>query len=91
MSVGGLADGPHRFTAFATNAAGTNGPSGAVSVTVDTVDPETAIGSGPADPANAASATFGFSSDEAGATFECRLDSAAFAAVQLARTVSGLA
>ena len=90
VSVAGLADGPHRFTAFATNAAGTNGPSGAVSVTVDTVNPETAIGSGPADPANAASATFGFSSDDAGATFECRLDSAAFAACSAPATVSGL-
>ena len=59
-------------------------------MTVDTTAPATSIDSGPADPSNAATATFGFSSDESGATYECRRDGAAFAACTSAATVSGL-
>jgi Bacterial Ig-like domain len=90
LAVNGLADGLHRFTAFATNGTGTNGPSSAVAVTVDTTAPATSIDSGPADPSNAATATLGFSSDESGATYECRLDGGAFAACTSPASVSGL-
>jgi hypothetical protein len=89
VDVTGLAEGLHRFTAFATNGTG-NGPSDAVGVTGDTTAPATSIDSGPADPSNAATATFGFSSDESGATYECRRDGAAFAACTSPATVSGL-
>ena len=44
----------------------------------DTTAPETSITSAPADPSASADATFEFSSSEAGSTFECSLDSAAF-------------
>src|SRR5262249_32474857 len=47
---------------------------------VDQVTPETTIGSGPADPIASHSATFSFSADLPGCTFECALDAAAFAA-----------
>src|SRR4051794_1270932 len=90
VDVTGLADGLHRFTAFATNAVGTNGPSAAVGVTVDTVAPATSIDSGPADPSNATSATFSFSSDESSAGYECRLDDAAFGPCSSPAAVSGL-
>ncbi|MEA2134479.1 MAG: large repetitive protein [Solirubrobacteraceae bacterium] len=90
VSVSGLVEGLHRFTAFATNGTGTNGPSSAVAVTIDTTAPATSIDSAPADPSNAATATFGFSSDESGAVYECRRDGAAFAACTSPATVSGL-
>jgi len=80
LDVAGLADGLHRFTAFATNGAGTNGPSGGVDVTVDTSAPGTSLDSGPSHPSNDATPSFAFSSDESGAGFECRIDAASFAA-----------
>ena len=42
--------------------------------------PQTTIDSGPSGPTNDSTPTFGFSSSEAGASFECRVDSAGFAA-----------
>ena len=47
---------------------------------IDTTPPETSIDSGPPDPTNSSSATFTFSADEAGSTFECSLDGAPFGA-----------
>ena len=44
-------------------------------VTADATPPETTIDSGPSGPTNDASPSFGFSSDDPGASFECRLDS----------------
>jgi hypothetical protein len=41
--------------------------------------PETTIDSGPGTPTNQTSVTFEFSSDEAGSTFQCRLDGGAYA------------
>ena len=49
-------------------------PRPARSFTVDTGRPETTIDSGPTGPTNDPTPTFGFSSDEPGASFECRLD-----------------
>ena len=48
--------------------------------TVDTVAPDTTIATGPTGPTAARRATFTFTSNEAGATFQCALDGAAFAA-----------
>ncbi|MEE8428805.1 MAG: hypothetical protein V3S33_04825, partial [Gammaproteobacteria bacterium] len=45
----------------------------------DTTPPNTSISSGPADPTNSTSASFVFASTEAGSTFECSLNSGAFA------------
>ena len=92
LPVAGLADGSHAFAARATNGAGSSALSTpAVSVTVDTAAPNTSIDSGPADPTNATSATFGFSSSETATTFECRVDGAPFAACATPKTVTGLA
>ena len=46
---------------------------------IDTTPPETTIDSGPSGATNDPTPTFGFSSTEPGASFQCRLDSASFA------------
>ena len=90
-AVTGLVDGSHTFTARATDAAGNESPlSSARTVTVDTIAPETAIVSGPADPTSETTADFTFSADEAGATFECSLDGAPFAACSSSQFYSAL-
>jgi hypothetical protein len=58
--------------------------------TVDTTPPETAIDSGPVSPTEETTAAFTFSSDEAGATFECSLDGASFAACASPAELTGL-
>jgi hypothetical protein len=88
----GLADGSHSFTARASDAAGNSSPpSASVTVTVDTTAPQTTITASPSDPTRAADAVFDFAADEAGATFECSLDGAAFAPCTGPKTYSGLA
>jgi large repetitive protein len=57
----------------------------------DTTPPETTIESGPASPTTSTSATFTFSSNEAGSTFKCSLDGARFTACTSPHTYSGLA
>jgi hypothetical protein len=57
----------------------------------DTTAPETTIGSAPAATGTSTSASFGFSADEAGSTFECSLDGGAFAACSSPKDYTGLA
>jgi hypothetical protein len=59
--------------------------------TVDATAPETSIDSGPASLTEATTASFTFSSDEAGVTFECLLDGASFTACASPAEVTGLA
>jgi hypothetical protein len=80
----GLADGIHTFAVEATDQAGNR----QVSPTefewtvdnslLDTTPPETTIDSRPADPSDSPSASFTYSSNEPGSTFECSLDGAPF-------------
>jgi hypothetical protein len=58
--------------------------------TVDTTTPNTTITAQPANPTNQTSASFSFTSTEAGSSFECRLDGAAFAACTSPRSYTGL-
>ncbi|MEX2032282.1 MAG: hypothetical protein WEA81_05390, partial [Dehalococcoidia bacterium] len=74
-----LADGPHTFRVLGTDPAG-NSHQVARSFTVDTDPPETSIDAGPSGPTSDETPEWNFSSNEAGATFECRLLPAAFAA-----------
>jgi hypothetical protein len=52
----------------------------------DTVPPQTTITSGPSGATNDPTPTFGFSSSEGGSTFECRVDSGAYASCSSPRT-----
>ena len=74
----GLAQGDHTFSVRATDAAGNTDPSPATrSWTID-LPPDTTIDSGPDDPTASATASFSFSSSDAGSSYECALDSQAF-------------
>ena len=87
-----LAQGEHTFAVRAIDTAGNVDPSPATrTFTVDTAAPDTTITSGPTGPTSSASASFAFTSTEPGATFECRLDTAAFTACTSPQAYSALA
>jgi large repetitive protein len=60
-------------------------------VKIDKTAPDTTITDQPAGLSNQASASFSFTSSEAGSTFACSLDGAAFAACDSPKTYTGLA
>ena len=57
----------------------------------DSSPPDTSITSGPTGPTQSADASFEFTSDETGSTFECRLDGGAWSTCSSPKTYSGLA
>jgi hypothetical protein len=88
----GLADGAHTFKARATDAVGNREADPMpFEWTVDTGPPATTIDTGPQGAASSASATFTFSADEAGSTFECSLDAAAYERCTSPQEYTGLA
>ena len=93
----GLADGSHTFDVRATDTANNTDPSPASytwlidTVPPDTTPPETTIDTKPADPSASADATFTFSADEPGSTFECRLDGGAWGVCASPKNYTGLA
>jgi hypothetical protein len=95
MSVAG--EGTHNLVCLATDAAGNTGNNGGPNtgnLKIDTVAPETTINSGPSGEITVATATFTFSGTDATsgvASFECKLDGAAFTACTSPRTYTGLA
>jgi hypothetical protein len=92
LTLAGVGDGSHTYTARATDAAGNTSPASAgVTVTVDSTAPNTSIDSGPSGTVASGSASFAFSADKAGSTFRCSLDGAAFVACTSPRAYSGLA
>jgi len=75
-----LGEGPHTFRVQATDAAGNTGAEAERAFTVDTLNPNTTIDSGPAGATADDTPTFAFSSpDEPGSMFECRIDDEDFA------------
>jgi hypothetical protein len=75
-----LADGVHAFSVCAVGAAGNGDPTPAERTwTIDTVAPDTMLLSSPPSVDNSTQVQFAFRSNEAGAAFECSLDSAAYA------------
>ncbi|KAF0220763.1 MAG: hypothetical protein FD174_1087 [Geobacteraceae bacterium] len=74
------ADGPYTIISRATNLINNVQTTFyTINVTVDNTPPETTISAKPPLHSNTSSPSFGFTSGEAGSTFECKLDSGAFA------------
>jgi hypothetical protein len=57
----------------------------------DTTPPETTITASPANPTVSTSASFSFSSNESGSTFQCRIDGGSYASCTSPKTYSSLA
>jgi subtilisin family serine protease len=88
----GLGDGPHTLAVRARDVAGNLDATPATrSWAIDTTPPDTSIGEGPSAISASTSATFTFSSADGGATFQCSLDGAPFAACASPKSYSGLA
>jgi Right handed beta helix region/Bacterial TSP3 repeat len=68
-----------------------NKQSFAVGDSEDTTPPSTTIGSGPSGATTATSASFTFSSSEAGSSFQCQLDGSAWTSCASPKAYSGLA
>jgi CSLREA domain-containing protein len=85
-----LSDGAHTFQVRATDAAGNTGPAASRSITVDTTAPQTTITEAPPATTTSTSALFRFGS-ETGVTFECALDTPAFASCSSPQSYNGLA
>ena len=79
-SVENLSQGPHTFSVQAKDAAGNVSTAVTRTWTVDTVPPETELLTGPDASTTQTTASFTFSSDDNGASFECKIDSADFVA-----------
>jgi hypothetical protein len=92
VSYTGLADGTHTFSVKATDAAGNTDPTPpSYTWTIDTKPPITTITGEPNNPTNNSSASFSFTSNKAGSTFQCQLDSGSFAACTSPVSYTGLA
>lgn len=88
----GLADGPHSVSVRAIDAAGNVDPTPATaSWTVDGTAPDTTLTSQPPALTNATDASFGFSSGDPNATFECQLDGGGWNACSSPEALTGLA
>ena len=88
-----LAEGTHTFRVKAVDAAGNESTVTSYTWTIDLTNPVVTIdpASEPPDPTNQTSASFVFTANEEGSTFECRLDGAAFSACTSPATYNGLA
>jgi Ca2+-binding RTX toxin-like protein len=81
FTTAALGDGPHTFAVRATTSGVTDPTPATRSFTVDATAPDTLIDTGPAagEAISGVTAAFTYHSTEAGSTFECKLDSGAFA------------
>ncbi len=86
-----LVDGFRTFEVRAIDAVGNVDPSPATATfTLDTDAPDTILLSGPDELTNDTAPTFTFDTNEPGSTFECRVDTAAFAPCTSPHTTAGL-
>src|SRR5439155_9985013 len=85
-----LAGGPHELGMCGFDPAGNVSAPQTWDWNQDTTGPNTTIDSGPADPTNQKSATFGFSSDDPSATYVCSLDGSPDKACTSPATVTNL-
>ncbi len=84
------ADGDYSIRVRAVDAAGNVEAPSSRTFTVDTVPPETTIDTSPATPNSSADASFTFSADQPGSTFQCRIDGGAWAACTNPRNYTSL-
>ena len=88
-----LAEGAHTFGVKAVDPAGNESSVSSYAWTIDLTNPVVTIdpASEPPDPTNQTSASFVFTSNKAGSTFECRLDGSNFSSCSSPATYAGLA
>ena len=87
----GLTEGSHSFRVRAMDAGGNVDLTPALrNFSVDTLAPDTALDSGPSGTIATGSVSFGFSSPDGGASFECRLDSGSWNACSSPRSYPSL-
>ena len=93
FGMANLSVGSHTFEVRAIDDAGNVDPTPASHAwtILDSTAPETTFTANPSATTSSTSATFGFSSSEAGSTFECSLDTAGFTACASPETYTGLA
>ena len=90
-ALGPTPDGSHIFKVRATDSLNHTGGPTTFSWTIDTTPPPApAIGSGPANPTNLASASFVFADSEQGLSFECQRDGGVFSACTSPASYPGL-
>jgi DNA-binding beta-propeller fold protein YncE len=87
----GLAEGPHTFYAYATDTLGFEGNPSQYPWTIDTTPPTASITGKPSSPTGSTTASFSFTSNEAGSTFLCARDSVTYAACPSPKVYSSLA
>ena len=79
LTLTGLSGGSRAYSVIQTDAAGNASPPAAVSWTVDLTPPPTPSVSGPSGITALKTASIGYSNSEPGVTFQCKLDTAAYA------------
>ena len=84
------ADGDYSIRVRAVDAAGNVEAPSSRTFTVDTVPPETTIDTSPTTPNSSADASFTYSADQPGSTFECRIDGGAWTACTSPRNYTSL-
>jgi peptidoglycan/xylan/chitin deacetylase (PgdA/CDA1 family) len=88
----GLAEGEHTISVRATDAVGNLDATPATRAwTIDTIAPDTSLATGTTGSVATSEASFGFSSPDSSATFECRLDTGGWAACGPPKAYSALA
>lgn len=87
---GGLTDGRHTFRLVARDPAGNLSAEASYGWLVDTTGPTTTITSRPSNPSNVATASFGFTANEPGSVFACRLDDGSFVVCSSPQAYSSL-
>jgi outer membrane protein OmpA-like peptidoglycan-associated protein len=92
LALTGLSDGAHTFSVRAVDPVGNvDATPQNHSWTIDTAAPSTTVTSQPASLVAANSATVGFNSADAGASFECKLDGGSWTSCSSPRALTGLA
>jgi hypothetical protein len=91
QTYGNLLNGIHTFEVRATDAANnTDLTPASYTWTVDTIAPDTNITATPSNPSNSTTASFSFTANETGSTFQCQLDGAGFTTCSSPQNYSNL-